>query len=162
LGNRSRERPEFSEVKNEGFNCGIAGRVMSDTNPRFFSPEENELAIFVKRYQSLPPGERETFRLYRHPCQDKSVEGLKPARACAEALQTEIGKHKGVLRVEVGRCSEGWMLVVVVNTDICIWEPFYRGYLVHRKVEYDKPRPGILQVVLSWLMNAFCWGRGHS
>lgn len=64
---------------------------MSDTNPRFFSPEENELAIFAKRYQSLPPGERETFQ-----------------------------------------------------------------------VEYDKPRPGILQVVLSWLMNAFCWGRGHS
>ena len=135
---------------------------MSDTNPRFFSPEENELRIFAKRLQSLPPGEREAFRLYRHPCQDKDFDGLKAARDCAEALQAEIGKHKAVVRVEVGGWSEGWMLVVVVNADICIWEPFYRGYLVRRKVEYDKPRPGILQVVLSWLTNAFCWGRRHS
>src|SRR5688572_25392117 len=134
---------------------------MPATGPRFISPEENELRNFAKRLQSLPPDEREMFRFYRHPCQDKSVDGLKAARACAEALQAEIGKHKAIRRVEVGWAA-GWMLVVVVSADCCIWEPYYRGYLVLRSVENDKPRPGILQVALSWLLRAFYWRRSRS
>ena len=109
---------------------------MSITNLlRFFFPEDRALAIFEHRLQSLPPDEQETFRLHRHPSQDKHGDGLKAACACARALLAEIEKNKEVQRVELGGDSDGWLLVVVLSADISRWEPYYRGFKVYRKID---------------------------
>lgn len=109
---------------------------MSITNLRSLSPEARALTIFEHRLQSLPPDEQEAFRLHQHPCQDKSVLGLQAACVCARALLAEMGDNKSVKHVEVGGDAAGWLLVVVASAEISHWTPYYRGYMVRRKVEH--------------------------
>jgi hypothetical protein len=108
---------------------------MSITNLRSLSPEERALTIFEHRRQSLPPDEQEAFRLHQHPCQDKGVAGLKAACDCARALRAELEEYKEVKHVEVGGDAAGWLLIVALSAEIAYREPYYRGYLVRRKVE---------------------------
>jgi hypothetical protein len=130
---------------------------MSESKPRYFSADDaiaREAVIFQKRLQSLPPDEQEAFRMYRHPCQEKDLLlGLIVARCCAQVLYGEIKHHKEVRRVEPACDSEGWVLCVVLNSDVWKWERVYRGYKVYPRRERENPQTGILQVVLSWLRN---------
>ena len=112
---------------------------MSDSKPRLFSPAADDAAVFHKRLQSLPPDEQEVFRSYQHSCQDKGFTGFVAARCCAQALHGEIRHNREVKRVEPALDPEGFVLSVVVSSDVWKWERFYRGYKVYQKIEYERP-----------------------
>ena len=91
---------------------------------------------FEKLLKSLPADEQENFRNFRHPCQDDNYTGFIVARCCAGALHAELKNYRHLIRVEPGRMSGQFILVVVVGKD-CDWTPVphFRGFKVTKLPE---------------------------
>lgn len=92
--------------------------------------------FFAKLLESLPAEEQETFRSFRHPCQDDGYTGLNTARFCADGLNADLKNCAHLKGVEIGFSGGEFILVAVLAED-CGWAPvpYYRGFLVRSRHE---------------------------